>query len=197
MKEMIVDGNERFDFINQVLNDNSVEDIEFRNCDFLNEELLKIVEFKNYERIAFIDCSFEDESLINNIKTESLSLTNNTINSYEFIYEMVDLRNLTVVNGKIDAYKLNALSKLEYLRVSHSFVVNIEKLFLEDLKFLFIDNTNIDNLSFVKNFPNLNLLSISEKQKVDNINTLKSILITNHIKIIMDSIVEMEVDIND
>ena len=110
---------------------------------------------------------------------------------------MVDLRNLTVVNGKIDAYKLNALSKLKYLRVSHSFVVNIEKLFLEDLKFLFIDNTNIDNLSFVKNFPNLNLLSISEKQKVDNINTLKSILITNHIKIIMDSIVEMEVDIND
>lgn len=197
MKEMIVDGNERFDFINQVLNDNSVEDIEFRNCDFLNEELLKIVEFKNYERIAFIDCSFEDESLIKNIKTESLSLTNNTINSYEFIYEMVDLRNLTVVNGKIDAYKLNTLSKLEYLRVSHSFVVNIEKLFLEDLKFLFIDNTNIDNLSFVKNFPNLNLLSISEKQKVDNINTLKSILITNHIKIIMDSIVEMEVDIND
>ena len=197
MKEMIVDGNERFDFINQVLNDNSVEDIEFRNCDFLNEELLKIVEFKNYERIAFIDCSFEDESLIKNIKTESLSLTNNTINSYEFIYKMVDLRNLTVVNGKVDAYKLNALSKLEYLRVSHSFVVNIEKLFLEDLKFLFIDNTNIDNLSFVKNFPNLNLLSISEKQKVDNINTLKSILITNHIKIIMDSIVEMEVDIND
>ena len=52
MKEMIVDGNERFDFINQVLNDNSVEDIEFRNCDFLNEELLKIVEFKNYERIS-------------------------------------------------------------------------------------------------------------------------------------------------
>ena len=197
MKEMIVDGNERFDFINQVLNDNSVKDIEFRNCDFLNEELLKIVEFKNYERIAFIDCSFEDESLIKNLKTESLSLTNNTNNSYEFIYEMVDLRNLTVVNGRIDAYKLNALSKLEYLRVSHSFVVNIEKLFLEDLKFLFIDNTNIDNLSFVKNFPNLNLLSISEKQKVDNINTLKSILIRNHIKIIMDSIVEMEVDIND
>ena len=197
MKELIVDGNESFDFIQQVLNNDDVEDIEFRNCDFLNEEMLKLVNFKNYKRIAFIDCSFEDESLIKGIKTESLSLTNNTINNYEFIYEMVDLRNLTVVNGKFDAYKLNTLSKLEYLRVSHSFIINIENLFLKDLKFLFIDNTNIDNLSFVKKFPNLKLLSISEKQKEDNINTLKSILVTNHIKIIMDSIVEMEVDIND
>ena len=193
MKEMVID--EKFDFINQILDEKNVDDIEFRNCDFLSEELLKIIELKKYERIAFVDCSFENESLIKKIKTESLSFTNNKINNYEFIYEMNDLKKLTVVNGQIDAYKLNALLNLEYLRVSHSFVVNIEKLFLENLKYLFIDNTNIKDLSFVMNFPNLNLLSISEEQRINNINILKSM--PKHIEIIMDSIIEMEVDIND
>ncbi len=195
MREMIVDGNEEFDFINLILNEKNVEDIEFRNCAILSEELLKIIGLKKYERIAFIDCSFEDESLIKNIKTESLSFTNSKIDNYEFIYEMKDLKKLTVVNGQIDAYKLNALLNLEYLRVSHSLVTNIEKLFLENLKYLFIDNTNIENLSFVINFPNLKLLSISEEQRIDNIDILKSI--SSHIRIIMDSIIEMEVDIND
>lgn len=195
MKEIIIDGNENFNFINQILDKKNLEDIEFRNCDFSSEELLKIIEQQKYKRIAFIDCSFETESLLKNIKTESLSFTNSKINNYDFIYEMNNLNKLTVVNGQIDACKLNNLLNLEYLRISHSYVVNIENLFSKNLKYLFIDNTNVEDLSFITNFSNLKLLSISEKQINNNLNMLKSI--SNHIKIIMDSIVEMEVDINE
>ncbi len=194
-KEIVIDGNEKFDFIVQLLENNDIEDVEFRNCDFLNDELLKVIELKKYARIGFIDCTFEDESLIKKIKTDSLSLTNNRINNYEFIYEMINLKKITVVNGTIDAAKLNHLTTLEYLRLSNSYITNIENLFLKDLKFLFIDNTNIVNLYFIKNFPYLKLLSISEEQKINNINILKSI--SNHTKIILDSIIEMEVHLDE
>lgn len=195
MKEIVVDGNETYDYSSEVLKQHDVDDIEFRNCEFLNEELLKIIEFKKYKRVAFVDCSFENESLIKNIKTESISFTNCTINNYEFIYEMNDLKNLTIVNGKVDANKLNNLPNLNYLRVSNSYVENIETLYLNNLNYLFVDNTNIKDLSFVINFPNLKLLSISEDQKTDNLDALK--LLSSRIRIILDSIIEMEVNLYD
>lgn len=189
-KSLVVDGNEVFDFIDEAISNDNIKDIEFRNCDFLNEDILKLINFLMYDRIAFINCTFENETLIKNIKTKSLSLTNNKITSYEFVYEMTNLENLTIVGGKIDAYKISFLKNLEYLRVSNSNIINIENLFLEKLKYLFIDNTNVIDLSFISKFYNLELLSISEKQKLYN----KEFLITlkDRVDIIIDGIIEME-----
>lgn len=195
MEDIVVDRNEIFDFVKYTLNFKNIKDIEFRNCDFLNVELLKLIEFKEYDRIAFIDCTFEDETLIKKIKTKSLSFTNSKITNYEFVYDMIDLKKLTIVNGNIDANKLNLLPNLEYLRISNSFVTNIEKIILNNLKYLLVDNTNINNLAFVKKLPNLELLSISEEQELNNKELLTTI--SDHIKIIIDSVIEMDVNLDE
>ena len=195
MREIVIDGNETYDFISVLINNADVEDVEFRNCDFYNEDMVKVASYKTYKRIAFIDCVFEDASLIKNISTKSLSLNNNKIDNYNFVYEMPYLKNLTIVKGYIDAERLNSIENLEYLRLSHSNVINIEKIPTTKLKNLFIDNTNIKNLSFVLYIPNLELLSVSEDQINENIDILKSI--SNKVRIIMDSIIEMGVDLYD
>lgn len=191
IESLVIDGNYKFDFINYALSFNNINDFEFRNCDFLNEDILKLVEFKEYDRIAFCECTFDDISLISKIKTKSISFTNSKISNYEFIYQMEYLENLTIVNGRIDADKINNLKNLEYLRVSNSEVMNIELLSLEKLKYLFIDNTNIIDISFVKKLSNLELLSLSEEQIIHNKEFIKAI--NNHVKIIPDGIIEMEV----
>jgi len=191
-ESLVIDGNYKFDFINYALSFNNVNDIEFRNCDFLNEDILKLIESKEYNRIAFLGCTFEDPTLINKIQTKSISFTNNKISSYEFIYQMEYLKNLTIVGGNVDAYKINNLKNLEYLRLSDSNIVHIDSLFLNKLKYLFIDNTNISDVSFVKKISSLELLSLSEEQLLKNRDFIKSI--NNHVKIILDSIIEMEDD---
>ena len=189
INELVIDGNEIFDFISYLNKYKDTKDIEFRNCEFSNDEIMSLSE-KEYNRIAFMNCSFEDESLIQKIKTKSLSLTDNKINSYEFVYGMFYLDRLTIVNGRVDISKLNHFKNLEYLRLSHSHVDNIEMIEL-NLKYLFIDNTNIKDISFIKRLPNLELLSVSDEQELFNKDIIKKI--SNHIKIIKDSIIEMEV----
>lgn len=195
IEEIVVDGNEVFDFINFVLKNKAKNDIEFRSCDFLKEDILKLSNAREYERIAFIDCSFEDCTLIQNIKTRSLSFTNNRVNNYEFIYNMSFLENLTVIGGNVDAFKFNNLNKLKYLRLSHSYVDNIEKYISTDLKYLFIDNTNIKDLSCINNFVNIEILSISEDQRLYNKELIEKI--SGRVKVIYDSIIEMDVYPND
>ena len=195
IEEIVVDGNEVFDFINFVLKNKAKNDIEFRSCDFLKEDILKLSNAREYERIAFIDCSFEDCTLIQNIKTRSLSFTNNRVNNYEFIYNMSFLENLTVIGGNVDAFKFNNLNKLKYLRLSHSYVDNIEKYISTNLKYLFIDNTNIKDLSCINNFVNIEILSISEDQRLYNKELIEKI--SGRVKVIYDSIIEMDVYPND
>lgn len=191
LKSLVIDGEEIFDFISMALNYANVSDLEFRNCDFLNEDILKLINFKQYNRVAFIECTFENETLIKNIRTKSLSLTTSKISNYDFIYEMKCLKNLTIVGGNIDLNKLNNLNNLSYLRISDSYVFNIDKINLEKLNYLFIDGTNIKDISFIENLSNLKLLSISEEQKSNNQKLINKI--KNHTKIILDSIIETEV----
>lgn len=189
-ENLVIDGNENFDFANYALSFKNINNLEFRNCDFFKEDIIKLAEYKEYNRIAFIECSFEDATLINNIKTKSLSFTNDKITNYEFVYQMNNLERLTIVDGIVDADKINLLKNLEYLRISNSLVNNIDKLFLNKLKYLFIDNTNITDITFIKNLSNLELLSISEEQELNNKEIINEI--KNNIKIILDSIIEME-----
>lgn len=188
---LVINGEETNDFINTLLSHTNVEDVEFRTCDFLKEDVLKLINFRQYDRVAFVDCTFEDKALIKEINTKSLSLTNNKITNYEFVYEMDNLERLTIVDGKIDADKINNLKNLEYLRISNCDVINIDKLALEKLKYLFIDSTNIGDVSFIKKISNLELLSISEEQVSYNKDFLYTI--KDRVKIILDSIIEMKV----
>ena len=187
LNSLVINGEDTFDFIKEILNYTSINDLEFRNCDFLTEDIIKLIQFKEYQRTSFIECTFEKESLIKNIKTKSLSIINSEIINYDFIYEMNYLENLTIINGIIEINKINNFKNLTYLRISQSTIYNIENINLDKLKYLFIDNTNINELSFILKLPNLKILSISEEQKLNNqefINNLK-----NPPEIIIDSII--------
>ena len=188
---LVVDGNERYDYISYLKGFNGLKDVEFRNCEISSDDLLFLSNQKEYDRVAFINCSFEDVRLIQNINTRSLSLTDNKINNYEFVYNMLSIERLTIVGGIVDASNLSSLNKIEYLRLSHSRVDNIEMFSSNTLKYLFIDNTNIQDISFIRNYPNLELLSLSDNQELYNQEIIKEI--SKSIRIIRDSVIEMEV----
>lgn len=190
-KEIVIDGNEIFDFTKVILEYKDANDIEFRNYEFTKEDINELKEIKQYDRIGFNNCIFEDEKLIKNIKCNSLSLIDNRIINYEFVNDMLCLERLTIIGGEIDCNKLNNLQNLEYLRLSNDYIKNIELLKLEKLKYLFIDNTNIKDLSFIRKFPYLELLSISDNQKENNEELFNEI--NNRVEIIIDSIIETDV----
>ena len=190
-KEIVIDGNEIFDFTKVIFEYKEANDIEFRNYEFTKEDINELKEIKQYDRIGFNNCIFEDEKLIKNIKCNSLSLIDNRIINYEFVNDMLCLERLTIIGGEIDCNKLNNLQNLEYLRLSNDYIKNIELLKLEKLKYLFIDNTNIKDLSFIRKFPYLELLSISDNQKENNEELLNEI--NNRVEIIIDSIIETDV----
>ena len=104
---------------------------------------------------------------------------------------MLSIERLTIVGGIVDASNLSSLNKIEYLRLSHSRVDNIEMFSSNTLKYLFIDNTNIQDISFIRNYPNLELLSLSDNQELYNQEIIKEI--SKSIRIIRDSVIEMEV----
>ena len=189
---IVIDGDEVFDFVDYAINSN---DIEFRNCDFYDEDIEKLSSYKSYNRIAFLYCTFENKYLIKNIKTKSLSFTNSKVIDYGFISNMTFLENLTIVGGKVDILKINNLFDLEYLRLSNSTVYNIEQINLNKLKYLFIDNTNIDDISFINKLPSLELISLSNKQILNNKQIIDTI--ENNIKIIIDSEIGLDVDDNE
>lgn len=49
MREIVIDGNETYDFISVLINNADVEDVEFRNCDFYNEDMVKVASYKTYK----------------------------------------------------------------------------------------------------------------------------------------------------
>lgn len=190
-RSIVIDGDRTYDFINEALDNISIDDIEFRHCDFHDDDIKIISQKKDYKRIAFVECSFENPSILSNIITNSISFTNCPINDYSFISKMTYLTRLTIVNGKIVANIINNLKDLSYLRLSHSNISNFSILKLNKLKYLFVDNSNLDNLSFVENFPSLQLLSLSDEQIINNEKIISNI--KNNVKIICNSIIETEV----
>jgi Leucine-rich repeat (LRR) protein len=58
------------------------------------------------------------------------------------------------------------LTNLKYLNISHTKCTN-DILNLENLKELYIDNSNIIDLNFVLELPKLEILSLSEEQYKD------------------------------
>ncbi len=186
IKSVVIDGNDTYEYMKSVLNNESVEQIEFRYCDMTNEDIIKLSNYKKYIKISFINCNFEDVSFVKKIKTQSLSFIDSNIDNYDFISEVNNLKALTVIGNTIDMSLVKNPEKLLYLRLSGSMVYHIDKINLENLKYLFIDETNIDSLDFVKKLSHLKLLCISTVQEENNFEVISSI--ENRVKIINDII---------
>lgn len=190
IEEITIDYNEireeeqYFDFKNISLFSN-IKSLELINFYIDKNDLEILLNMNKLTNITFEKCEFENADLISGLKIVSLSLINCNINNYHFIYIMKNLEELSIINGSIIIDGINKLNNLKYLQLSYSKILDKHKyLLLKKLKELYIDNTNIVNLNFLQYLEELERLSISKKQFVNNKKLLeelnkKKVLIKN------------------
>lgn len=164
--------------------------LNLRNAFIYNDDYNYLLNLEKLNNLYLDRCKFENADLIASLKLKSLSLINCEINNYLFVNLLTELEELTIINGEINIDNINKLSKLNYLQLSYSNILGNELVIkLDNLKELYVDNTNIRNLTFTNDLLNLNRLSIDEFQYKYNIEFIKQ-LRNRNISIYNENMVE-------
>jgi len=191
--DVVIDYNEEsessFAFLEELMKLKNLKTITLRNGYIFNDNYNIFLNLKSLSEFVFESCEFENADLLASLNLKSLSLINCKINNYSFISIFKDLEKLTIVNGMVEIRKINFLKNLDYLQLSYSKILDDNSLELGRLTDLAIDNTNIENLLFVKSLPNLKRLSIDFKQYNSNRDIL-DYLKKNKVEILQENIVE-------
>lgn len=197
--EIVIDYRDEDDssfvFLEELRKFNNLKSITLR-YGFIHDDNYNIFScLKNLSEIVFDNCKFEDADLIASLNINALSLINCDIRSYDFIDSFDDLRELTIVSGNVKFSKINNLNKLRYLQLSYSNIINLfdnSILNIDSIEELYIDNTNINDFSFLNNMSKLKKVSIDAKQYENNkkiFNNLikKNILVYNENMVLFGS----------
>lgn len=154
---------------------NNLETLEIRNFN-IDESILKIIlSMHNLKSLSFELCTFETTNNMNKLNLDELHLNSCTMNDYSFVFDIKTLVRLTLTGvEQLDILQLNTLTNLKYLNISHTKCTN-DVLNIVNLEELYIDNSNITNLNFVLELPNLKILSLSEEQYKDKKEVIKKI----------------------
>lgn len=197
--EIVIDYRDEDDssfvFLEELRKFNNLKSITLR-YGFIHDDNYNIFScLKNLSEIVFDNCKFEDADLIASLNINALSLINCDIRSYDFIDSFDDLRELTIVSGNVKFSKINNLNKLRYLQLSYSNIINLfdnSILNIDSIEELYIDNTNINDFSFLNNMSKLKKVSIDAKQYENNkkiFNNLikKNILVYNEDMVLFGS----------
>ena len=164
--------------------------LNLRNAFIYNDDYNYLLNLEKLNNLYLDRCKFENADLIASLKLKSLSLINCEINNYLFVNLLTELEELTIINGEVDIDNINKLTKLNYLQLSYSNILGNElAIKLDNLKELYVDNTNIRNLAFTNNLLNLNRLSIDEFQYKFNNEFIKQ-LRNKNISIYNENMVE-------
>ena len=164
--------------------------LNLRNAYIYNDDYNYLLNLEKLNNLYLDRCKFENADLIASLKLKSLSLINCEINNYLFVNLLTELEELTIINGEVDIDNINKLTKLNYLQLSYSNILGNELVIkLDNLKELYVDNTNIRNLTFTNNLLNLNRLSIDEFQYKYNNEFIKQ-LRNRNISIYNENMVE-------
>ena len=166
--ELFIDAEEELFDLRKLSLFTGLKKIELLNFVVSNEDIEILKGLKDLTNITFDRCEFEDENKIKELNLEYLSLIRCNLLINDFVFSMTNLKGLTLVGTKLNIVDLNKLNNLTYLRLSFSVINDKENININSLKELYIDYTNILDLSFVNNLTNLELLSISESQFYDN-----------------------------
>lgn len=110
------------------------------------------------------------------LRLKSLSLINCKIANYNFIDIFKTLEKLAIVNGTVELERINMLRDLNYLQLSYSNITDKTDLRVYSLRELHIDNTNIADLNFLNNLPNLGRIGIDEEQYSNNKDLFDSLM---------------------
>lgn len=164
--------------------------LNLRNAFIFNDDYNYLLNLDKLNNLYLDRCKFENADLIASLKLKSLSLINCEINNYLFVNLLTELEELTIINGEVDIDNINKLTKLNYLQLSYSNILGNELIIkLYNLKELYVDNTNIRNLTFTNDLLNLNRLSIDEFQYKYNNQFIKQ-LRNRNISIYNENMVE-------
>lgn len=140
----------------------------FINLKIPEKIIEKLFTIKSLESIYFERCDFENISLLTKLNIKEIEFVNCALVDYSFLYNMNELKLLSIVNGVVSIEGINKLKKLQYLQLSYSTILDIDAIDLPYLKELHIDNTNIYDVSIISELYGLERLSISEEQYIEN-----------------------------
>ena len=140
----------------------------FINLKIPEKIIEKLSTIKSLESIYFERCDFENISLLTKLNIKEIEFVNCALVDYSFLYNMNELKLLSIVNGVVSIEGINKLKKLQYLQLSYSTILDIDAIDLPYLKELHIDNTNIYDVSIISELYGLERLSISEEQYIEN-----------------------------
>lgn len=154
----------------------NLKKILFKNLAIDENTINNLFSMETLESIYFEKCELKNENLLKDLQIKEIGFINCNIVDYSFVYEMSNLQSLSIVNGVVSISGVNKLKKLEYLQLSYSSMIDIEKLNLPFLKELHIDNTNLMDTSNLENLTNLQRIGISEEQYVEEKNYYKNLI---------------------
>lgn len=140
----------------------------FINLKIPEKIIEKLSTIKSLESIYFERCDFENIRLLTKLNIKEIEFVNCALVDYSFLYNMNELKLLSIVNGVVSIEGINKLKKLQYLQLSYSTILDIDAIDLPYLKELHIDNTNIYDVSIISELYGLERLSISEEQYIEN-----------------------------
>lgn len=198
--EIIIDYNEE-----DVTRINLDELLLFKNLNTLcirngfidNDYFEVLLNLEKLCNICFEKCSFENEVLIASLNIKELSLINCSIEDYNFIVVLEDLKRLKIINGIVNIKNINMLKNLNYLQISYSKIIDSNvKLNLKNINELYIDNTDISDLSFTNNLRYLKNLGINETQYLNNLDIVSQ-LIKRNVKLYDENMINFVGDKNE
>lgn len=173
--ELVIDLEESN--INNIKLLTNISDLTIRNGFISNNDFKYILNLRNLSRICFENCEIENADLIAALDISLLELINCNLNNYNFINIMDKLCELTIINGNVSMERINKIKNLKYLQLSYSYINDNIILNNRNIEELYIDNTNISDLSFIKKLNKLKRLSIDNKQYLNNKDLIDSLKI--------------------
>lgn len=173
--ELVIDLEESN--INNIKLLTNISDLTIRNGFISNNDFKYILNLRNLSSICFENCEIENADLIAALDISLLELINCNLNNYNFINIMDKLCELTIINGNVSMERINKIKNLKYLQLSYSYINDNIILNNRNIEELYIDNTNISDLSFIKNLNKLKRLSIDNKRYLNNKDLIDSLKI--------------------
>ena len=168
-----------------------LKNLELANLYISNTDIQNLNGLKMLKSIVFEGCVFENFEAVQTLNVNHLSIINCKQN-IDCVYNIKHLQSLTVLNNNIYISKLNGLTNLTYLQISHTNIIDKVDIKLQNLQELYIDGTNILNLEFVKGLTNLKRLSLSQDQIDNNVELVKS-LIKKGVVVMLENMVDLKV----
>lgn len=180
------------DVFNDIIKLKNLESIIIKNGSLYKEDINKLLSLNYLCKLSF-DNVFLEEIDFSKFNIIELTIVKCNINDFSFINKSNAITKLSLVNCDININNFDNLNELDYLDLSGSNVNNNFNINNITIKELYIDNCNINNLTFISKLINLKRLSI-DKEQYDNNKNLVDELEKKGVLVLYNNMVEFRWD---